>query len=281
MKLFLLIAVALVGSAFLMPFLPRAETKNVYVAKIIPKKILVVVGHDNIVWGSKFLKTKEVDLNRILARDLYNFLKNDPLFDPTVTQVDGDYIPELKNFLDTEKENIVVYRAERKKEFPDMQDNLNEDVQHNKVTNDVANKLYGTSLWAQKEKFDLLVHVHFNDYPGRPKNTAGKYRGFVMYVPDPELKNGEASKPFAEAVYARLLSTEKPSNLPVEKEGILESRELIGLGARNSLSMPSIIVEYAYIAEPRLYGDARTETIRNMAYQTYLGVKDVYFPDNK
>jgi len=247
-------------------------------------KILVVVGHDNEVWGTQFLGVKEVELNRILGLYLYDFLKSDPLFDPAITQTDGDYITELATFF---KENIerikehreerrVAYRTERKLQEDAGEERDDVIVKHNPVTDDVANKLYGLGLWAEDNAFDVLVHIHFNDYPGRPRGEAGKYSGFSMYVPHHGLKNSEESIALGKIVYGELLKQNAPSNLPVEKDGLIESAELIVLGARNSLRVPSILVEYGYIAEPRFNNAQRDATLRDLAEQTYVALKEFY-----
>ncbi|MSR73284.1 hypothetical protein EXS61_01615 [Candidatus Parcubacteria bacterium] len=242
-------------------------------------KILVVAGHDNDTWGARFMGVKEVELNRILADYLYDFLKNDPLFEPTRNQENGDYIPELAQYFKDNEAKIVAYRKERRETFNKKEIGLDVDEDemiHNMVTEDVANNLYGTSMWAEEKDFDVTIHIHFNDYPGRPKDKAGKYRGFVVYAPSTYLKNGEKSIPLARAIYDELAKLQSKSNLPVEKDGLIESNELIALGARNSLSIPSALIEYAYIAEPRLQGAGREKVIREMAQETYVAIKGFY-----
>jgi len=34
------------------------------------------------------------------------------------------------------------------------------------VTEDIALRLYGFNKWADENKVDAMVHIHFNDYPG-------------------------------------------------------------------------------------------------------------------
>jgi N-acetylmuramoyl-L-alanine amidase len=264
-------------------------TASVKQAVEIPEKIkiLIVAGHDNEVWGSQFMGVKEVELNRILATDLYNILKADPMFEPTINQENGDYITQLAEFFEKNEAQIEAFRKERKENFAKEQEQEKEgeegddvhqyEVKHNKVSTDVANRLYGTSMWAQGKGFDAVIHVHFNDYPGRPKNQAGKYRGFVIYTPSTELKNGEKSISLAHAIYDELAKYQPKSNLPVEKDGVIESKDLIALGARNSLNIPAVLIEYAYIAEPRLQGEGREKVIQEMAEQTYAAIKNYSF----
>lgn len=255
----------------------QTQTQTQAVAQKI--KIFIIAGHDNSTWGAKFMRVKEVELNRILADDLYDFLKADPLFEPSINQKDGEYIPELAKYLKDNDAKITAYRKERAETFKKETKLIvvNEDeVIHNPVSVDVANKLYGTSMWAEEKGFDAIINIHFNDYPGRPKNKAGKYFGFVMYAPSPNLKNGKKSIPLARAIYDELAKHHPKSNLPVEKAGLIESNELIALGTRNSLSVPSVLIEYAFIAEPRLQGVGRKTVIKDMAHQTYVGIKGFY-----
>ncbi len=280
MKRFVLIFLI---SAFTISYLIYAKPiENPVVNKVEAQekiKILIVAGHDNDVGGARYMGVDEVELNRILALDLFNLLKSDPLFDPVVNQENGDYIPELKKYFEENKEKIIAYRKERREESKKEDEGKDIDLDpviHNKVTEEVANRLYGTSMWAEEKGFDFMLHIHFNDYPGRPKNKPGKYFGFVVYAPDDSLKNHAESLPIAKAIYSELEKFQPKSNLPVEKDGIIESKDLIALGARDSLNIPSVLVEYAYMAEPRLQGDGRDEEIKKMAEETYTAIKKYY-----
>ncbi len=240
-------------------------------------KVLIVVGHDNVVWGAKFGALKEVVLNRILGQYLFELLSSDPLFEPTITQRDGKYIPELADFFDTQEEKIHKYRAELKQTFIKKEEPGDvDDIKHNKVTEGVAQVLYGTNMWAQEKNFDLILHVHFNDYPGRPRTSAGKYFGFAVYVPDHTLQNAQKSIELGKVLHKTLAEYQPESNLFIEKVGVIESEDLIALGAKNSLSIPAVLIEYAYIAESRLNDERREGELRAMAKQTYDGLKEFY-----
>ena len=41
-------------------------------------------------------------------------------------------------------------------------------------------RLYGINKWANENDIDIVIHVHFNDYPGRPRTGSGKYSGFSI-----------------------------------------------------------------------------------------------------
>lgn len=274
-------AVFLFGALFLFAYVVYAGRVDAPVPDIpAPQKamrVLIVIGHDDVVWGGKFGVLKEVELNRMLGRYLYDLLAQDPLFEPTITQHDGAYIPELAEFLNTQKDRIVQYRAELKKTFVETEEPADvDDIKHNKVSEDVANILYGTNLWAQEKDFDVLLHIHFNDYPGRPRTSAGKYAGFAIYVPDHTLQNGPESIALGKVLHETLGVFQPESNLFIEQAGVIESEDLIALGARNSLDIPSVLIEYAYIAEPRLNDERREGELQAMAQQTYEGLKKFY-----
>lgn len=282
MKRFILIGLISIFTFSYLTYAKSAQTPTIVAADTVltPKiKILLVAGHDNDVGGARYMGVDEVELNRILASDLYDLLKNDPLFAPSINQENGDYITELKNYFENNEEKIVAYRKERRetsKKEDEGKDIDLDPVVHNKVTEDVANRLYGTSMWAEEKGFDVILHIHFNDYPGRPRNKPGKYSGFVVYAPDESLKNYTKSLPLAQAIYDSLAKFQPKSNLPVEKAGVIQSKDLIALGARDSLSIPAALVEYAYIAEPRLQGEGRESVIKEMAEQTYSALKEYY-----
>jgi hypothetical protein len=280
MQRFILIGLISIFTIFYFINAKSVQTPTVDIVEAKEKiKILIVVGHDNDVTGSRNMGVGEVELNRILANHLFYLLKNDPIFEPSINQQNNDYIPELKEYFEENKEKILSYIKERKEISKKENNGLNTDldvVTHNKVTGEVANRLYGTSMWAEEKGFDFILHVHFNDYPGRPRNQPGKYSGFAIYIPDESLKNHKDSVRLAKVLYDELAIFQPKSNLPVEKDGIIESKHLIAIGTRNTLSIPSILVEYGYIAEPRLQGEGRDIVIKEMAEQTYTALKNFF-----
>ena len=56
-------------------------------------------------------------------------------------------------------------------------------VRHNSASKEASVRLYGITKWANENKIDLMMHIHFNDDANHSKNIAGKYSGFALYIP--------------------------------------------------------------------------------------------------
>jgi N-acetylmuramoyl-L-alanine amidase len=245
-----------------------------------PLKVLLVVGHDDEMWGAKYGDLREVDLNRSLANKIYNLLKKDPAsFDVSVTQSFSGYHPHFQQFLTDHEVRIRDFRKERlenySKEITPHEESP--ELVFNKAPDRVAQILYGVNLYATEINADLVLHVHFNDYPGRPYGRAGQYAGFAVYTPAPNLKNSRTSRTFADSLFDNLKQVSSPSNLPVENNGLMETDDLIAVGARNSLHIPSVLVEYGYIAEPRFNSVNREEELNKLAEATFQSLKNLSY----
>ena len=48
---------------------------------VAPIKILLIPGHDNVVWGAEYENLKEADMNLAVATQIYNLLKKDKRFE--------------------------------------------------------------------------------------------------------------------------------------------------------------------------------------------------------
>ena len=78
-------------------------------------------------------------------------------------------------------------------------------------------------------------------------------------------------------MYARLSERFPSSDLPKEDIGIIPDQELIAVGAHASRRKVSLLIEYGYIYERQFKTEAvREAVLRELAYQTYLGVKDFF-----
>lgn len=114
------------------------------------------------------------------------------------------------------------------------------------------------------------MHIDFNDYPGRKGNT-GKYNGFSIYIPEKQYSNANASRDFAIKIKDQLEQILPISNMPKES-AIVESQDLIAVGAYNSSDAISILIEYGYIYEPYFTNPNIQEYIfSEIANQTYWG----------
>ena len=248
-------------------------------------KILIVPGHDNEYSGTVHQGIREADLNLVLAEWLYNYLKNDPRFEVKVTRdfKTGNYLPEFASYFTDKRKEIISFRLNMRQQFLALISSgaLNEyvGVSHNFAKEEVAIRLYGINKWANENNVDVALHLHLNDYPNRGNQVAGKYSGFSIYVPESQYPNARASYALAESVAKTLKSLQTPSTLPIESKMIIPDQELIALGAQGSREGAAILVEYGYIYESKFINPlVRARIFPELAWQTYLGIKD-YFSD--
>lgn len=239
--------------------------------------ILVVPGHDDESYGTRFATLKEVELNRILARKLFNYLSKEEGVNPVLASDENGYNPIFETYFLSEKESIEEFISKSKESFSEKiltehLENVDNDF-HNIADSEVAYRLYGINRWVNIQDFDLVIHIHFNDHRGRKKSQVGKYEGFSIYTPGPHFENHELSRILADAIFGELRKIRPVSNLESEAEGIIEDHELIALGANESLEAGSILIEYGYIYEPIFTDPLRRDTsLDYLAYATYSGI---------
>ncbi|MEK7547127.1 MAG: N-acetylmuramoyl-L-alanine amidase [Patescibacteria group bacterium] len=244
-------------------------------------RILIVPGHDSVSVGAQFKNVKETDLTVELAGYLAGFLKTEKEFEAITTRTKAGYAPEIASYFEKERLSIQnfadTYRAYMKSSVDVGLISIYNGVSHNNASEEGVIKLYGINKWANENNADLVVHIHFNDHPGHPVNRPGKYSGFAIYVPEKQFSNSKASAAVAQHIFNRLNSYFAPSDMPQESAGIVEEQELIAIGSNNSLNPAGMLIEYDYIYEPQfLYPETRKATLKELAFQTYLGIKDFF-----
>lgn len=245
--------------------------------------ILIVPGHDNEAWGTEYKNIFEADLTLGVARYLVALLRADSAFRVTTTRETGTYTPAILDYFKNQETAIKQFKKEKEilmEAATQIGFEERSTVMHNNASRDVAFKLYGINKWANDHGVGIVLHLHFNDYGGRRQNQVGRYSGFVVYVPDRQLPNAQASRAIAQPIFNQLDSVLAVSDLPQESAGIVEDQELIALGVNTSLNAASLLIEYGYIYELPF----RDETIREvffqeLAYQTYLGLKKALDPN--
>ncbi len=250
--------------------------------------VLIVPGHEPSDGGTQFDSTHgmlyERDMTVELGQDLQSYLQNDAKFQVDITRDTTAWSPVFASYFQNNWNAITAWEQAAKANYStgtaaEELDADNTEI-HNNAAEDVALRLYGITKWSNENNVNLMIHIHFNNYPGSPAKVAGKYSGMVMYIPAPQYANSVATAPIAKALFNRLSLYNPLSNLPVEAGGIIADPELIATGAYNTANMPSILIEYEYIYEPQLTNPAtRSLAIKDLAYQTYLGLKD-YFNQN-
>lgn len=247
-------------------------------------KILIVPGHDDKHYGAEFDDIREVELNRELAKNLYDFLLKDKNFRVFLASDENGYNDRIETYLEEEKNEIKEFQNYKKSVTQDLIDSgeieIEQYVAHNSAPEEVADVLYGINRYANEEKFDVVIHVHFNDYQRKNKNSEGQYSGISIYVPASQFLNGSASKQMAQSIFDRLTKVFSPSTNPVEQAGVIQDSELIAVGAFNSVDSIALLVEYGYVYEPQFVDDVlRSYALKELAYQTYFGIKTFFEKD--
>lgn len=244
-------------------------------------RILVVPGHEPDFGGAEGYGLKERDLNLELAQDLIGFLRENNHYDVFTTRDAKGWTPEFSTYFKSEWTEIGEWVKAHVSEVKSLQRvgqyaRVQPSVYHVEAPQNVALRLYGINKWVDENDIDIAIHIHFNDYPGHGR-AEGKYTGFSIYVPQRQYYNSTTTRAIAETVYARLAHYNPVSNLPGEVDGIVEDQDLIAIGAFNSVDAASMLVEYGYLYEPRFHDpDVRHSTLREMAYETYLGIMDFF-----
>ncbi len=253
-------------------------------------RILLVPGHEPGYGGAEYGSLKEREMNVELSRYLAEFLKNNGHYDVMVARDHKQWNPVLLNYFITEWDNIITFfRGNKEENLQSVHTSISTStktsskpkVEHNAARTDVALRLYGINKWGNENGVDIALHIHFNDNPRRDPSSPGAYSGFAMYVPEHEYANSPTTKAVAETIFKRLAKYNPVSDLPVEDNGIIEEGDLIAIGAHNTADAASMLIEYGYIYEPQFQNEVtRAQTIKDMAFQTYLGLQDFFGSGN-
>lgn len=244
--------------------------------------VLIVPGHEPNFGGAKFRDVLERDLNADLALYLAQYLVEDGHYEVTMTRGKDGWNPHLESYFSTNNEEIITFVRSQKMEMLRLVSegkiiSMSSSLPHNDAPQDVALRLYGINKWANENKVDIIIHVHFNDSSPRNEHIPGEYNGFTIYTPEHQYSNSQASMDIANHLFKRLSKMFPVSNLPGEESGIVEDQELIAVGSSNTVDAPSLLVEYGYIYEPQFRVPAvKTIVLKELAFQTYLGLTDFF-----
>jgi N-acetylmuramoyl-L-alanine amidase len=242
--------------------------------------ILIVPGHDDEYWGTHHKNLKEVELNRQLAENLYDYLVKEEGINAVLSSDRSGYNTIFDAYFKRERDDIAKFIEETKAKFNEKKESeqlaIIEKNFHNPAPGDMALRLYGINRWVNEADFDLVIHIHFNDHANRNKSKIGKYTGFSIYTPGKEFENYELSRRLADSIFNEMKKIRPVSDLPEEEGGVIEDYELIALGANESLDAGSVLVEYGYIYE-NIFTDSslRKPALDYMAYATYVGIKNL------
>ncbi|MFA6300894.1 MAG: N-acetylmuramoyl-L-alanine amidase [Candidatus Paceibacterota bacterium] len=247
-----------------------------------PVKILLVPGHDDEIWGAQYGNIKEANMNLALATQIYNLFKNDKRFEVHITRDESGYTKEFADYFSLHRDEILAFKEEAKKNTQNKIDSgdfiAKDGVPHNAVAEDTAVVLYGINKWADENRVDAIIHVHFNDVPRSNIWTVGKYKGFVIYVPDAQLANSRESGLLGAMIHNELSKKYITSTYEKEKGGLVMDQKLIAMGANGTLlpTVRSVLVEYGYIYR---FGNntMRHKAYNTMANFTFAGIKNYFF----
>jgi N-acetylmuramoyl-L-alanine amidase len=245
-------------------------------------KMILVPGHDDESIGTRFGKTKEADLNLRLSQEINNLFEQNNKFETILLRDTNGYNQQFLSYFQTNKDDIAEFRTEQKLLMntfmdADLIENQKDGVEHNSAPSKTVNILYGVNKWANENKVDIVLHIHFNDYPRKYSKQIGRYSGFAIYVPESQFSNAKASYDLAKSITARLDDFFAISNMPKEKDGVVEDQKLIAIGANNSLDSAGLLIEYGYIYEKQFINQNTQElAVKELAQQTYLGILDFF-----
>ena len=232
-------------------------------------KVLVVPGHEPNAGGADEFKTiKERDLNLQLSEILKNDLSQNSNIEVILARDENGWNKDLENYVMTSSTTIMNWVLDMKNEMMSKVDAgifklINPDMKHNNATSDAVLYLYGTNKWIALNNIDLVLHVHFNSNPkinGKPN-----FSGYCMYVPEKQYGNASSSRIFANYINEEISKIENKSTMPQEKDTIIEDQELIATGNYDTLKIPSVVVEYAYIYEPMMLSSSTRNIFINRA----------------
>ncbi len=238
-------------------------------------KILIVPGHEPGFGGAEYLDLKERDINLAIVRNLAQELKKDPHLDVVISRDDSSWNPELTAYFSSQWGAIQSFVSQSKAQYEaqGLADPIFQ-ATHNAAPDDVATRLYGITKWADENGVDLAIHVHLNDAGDHTAFTPGSQSGFAAYVPAPSFGNALTSAALGASIANELNHYNATSSLAIENFGVTNDQELIALGAFNTASYASVLVEYAYIYESKITNPDILPVVESeFANSTYRGAE--------
>lgn len=245
-------------------------------------RILIVPGHEPDYGGAQFDSQYgtiyERNLNVELGQDLEQFIQTDNHFQVDITRDTKSWTPVFADYFNNNFDAIKTWIKTSKKNSPKISSYLTQgQIIHNSAPANVATRLFGITKWSNENNVDLMIHIHFNDYPGHRSSVAGKYSGLVIYVPSAQYLNSSTTTAIAQNIFKRLSMYNPISNLKIESNGLIDDSSLIAIGANNTSDAASMLIEYDYIYQNQVVNPKlRSLALKDFAYQTYLGLQDYF-----
>ena len=205
-------------------------------------------------------------------------LSTNPDIEVILARDENGWNSDLENYVMTSSSTIMSWVLDMKdkmmsKVSAGKMKLINPNMKHNDAASNAVLYLYGTNKWITENNIDLVLHVHFNSNPkinGKPN-----YHGYCMYVPERQYSNSSSSKIFANYLNDEISKIQKPSNMPQEKDTIIEDQALIAIGNYDTLKIPSVVIEYAYMYESMMLSSStRNNFIKTAASSTATAINN-------
>ena len=235
--------------------------------------VLIVAGHTARSPGTTFGSTTEYMLNYEVMQRVGKLLSEDNRYNHTLSHKGDDYNQTLLDYFSANEARIIAFKDQKKREYVREYPLglTTNDTDHNHATPRGIIELYGVNKWLSEQGIDLAVHVHFNDYPGRLQNAAGYHEGFSIFIPPKTNDHFVESYRFAKLLESEMLKHSMRSTVARESTGILES-ELIATGHRNTVNIPSVLLEGGFIYEEKLNDSRRDQSLDEVARSIYRAI---------
>ncbi|MEY2664375.1 MAG: putative peptidoglycan binding domain [Candidatus Parcubacteria bacterium] len=278
------------ASAFFVPTASVETLKEKYrIATTQAEKkirLLIMPGHEPKSGGAEYRNLKEREMAVELTGYLTDFIQNNHQYETIVPRSNTGWSKTFDTYFSEHMGGIKAFVSKQKAAMSThVQSGTIKkpvtEVYHADAATEAALRIYGINKWSNENNIDVAIHIHFNDYPRSKQKLPGKYTGFTMYIPDHQYSNSSTSRAIAESIKGRMSHYYATSTFEQESSGIVEDQELIAIGAENSIDAPSILIEYGYMYQTEFQdATSRSVILKDMAYQTYLGIQD-FFAGNK
>ena len=215
------------------------------------QRILLVMGHTQDQKGAVYGELTEYELNYDLITQLEQDLVTRGC-EVIVLHEDGHYSQSFQDYFETHEDKILNFRAQQKEEYAREypMSVVTNDTDHNYASKEATIQLYGINMWTTENEVDVVIHVHFNDYPGRVWNQVGTHTGFSLFTSLKTNDNFIESFRLAKLIEQEMLQYANRSTVEKESAGVLES-ELIAVGQANSVIVPAVLFEGGFIYEDK------------------------------
>jgi|GEM_PF-3450684 len=246
-----------------------------------PKRVLLVAGHTAQTKGAVFQDTTEYELNYNLLKKLEREMKERG-YETIVSHQGGDYTPQFLDFFAKNEERILEFRENKKnaydRQYP--QGVVTNDTDHNHASPLGVVQLYGVNLWANENNIDAVIHLHFNDYPGRVAGKPGVHTGISVFTPLKTNNHFVESFKLGKLIEENMLKYTERSTVRNESAGVLES-ELIAVGQANSVNMPAVLIENGFVYENKFTNESQREIVFTRQANSIANGIERYFIQQK